>query len=100
MAAMGLTTKPINVSTLGLIRDSASQRTIIFSNLPQARPKAEVQVILVSHGHVRKPVPSDFGLVVDSDQRQNIQLALAVRSNHAGRFPNLLIEKRTANGRA
>src|SRR5579863_1079825 len=42
-AAQVLTTSPMKVSTLGLIRDSASQRTIVLSRTPQARPKALVQ---------------------------------------------------------
>ena len=41
------TTSPINVSTLGLIRDNASQRTMMFNNFPQARPKALVQVVAI-----------------------------------------------------
>src|SRR5580704_3010787 len=44
MAAQVLTTSPINVSTLGLMRESASQRTIVSSRTPQARPKALVQL--------------------------------------------------------
>src|SRR6266851_8350594 len=43
---MVFTTKPRNVSTLGLIRAKASQRTMASSRTPQARPKALVQVLL------------------------------------------------------
>src|SRR5271154_3409254 len=43
IAAQVLTTNPINVSTLGLMRDSASQRTMVSSSTPQARPNALVQ---------------------------------------------------------
>jgi hypothetical protein len=32
----------MKVSTLGLMRDRASQRTMVASNTPQARPKALV----------------------------------------------------------
>src|SRR5258708_36850616 len=42
MAAQVFTTSPIKVSTLGLMRDSASQRTMVSSSTPQARPKALV----------------------------------------------------------
>src|SRR5271157_510203 len=44
IAAQVFTTSPMNVSTLGLIRDSASQRTMVSSSIPQARPKALVQL--------------------------------------------------------
>src|ERR1700689_4334525 len=44
MAAQVLTTSPIKVRTLGLMRESASQRTIVSSRTPQARPKALVQL--------------------------------------------------------
>src|SRR5215469_3123659 len=43
IAAQVLTTSPMNVRTFGLMRESASQRTMVSSNTPQARPKAEVQ---------------------------------------------------------
>src|ERR1700733_6679844 len=46
MAAQVLTTRPMNVSTLGLMRESASQRTMVSSRTPQARPKALVQLRL------------------------------------------------------
>src|ERR1700716_1842703 len=42
MAAQVFTTSPMKVSTLGLMRDSASQRTIVSRSTPQARPKALV----------------------------------------------------------
>src|SRR3979411_1064317 len=42
MAAQVFTTSPMKVSTLGLIRDSASQRTMVSRSTPQARPKALV----------------------------------------------------------
>src|ERR1700691_6164350 len=44
IAAHVFTTSPMNVSTLGLMRDSASQRTMVSSSTPQARPKALVQL--------------------------------------------------------
>src|SRR5581483_2131867 len=47
MAAHVLTTSPMNVRTLGLMRESASQRTMVSSRTPQARPKAEVQERLI-----------------------------------------------------
>src|SRR5208282_1317965 len=42
IAAQVLTSSPMNVSTLGLMRDRASQRTMVSSSTPQARPKALV----------------------------------------------------------
>src|ERR1700716_3344217 len=42
IAAQVLTTSPMKVSTLGLMRDSASQRTMVSRSTPQARPKALV----------------------------------------------------------
>src|ERR1700752_3419690 len=47
IAAQVLTTSPMKVRTLGLIRESASQRTMVSSRTPQARPKAEVQDALI-----------------------------------------------------
>src|SRR4051812_25391337 len=35
----------MKVRTLGLMRESASQRTMVSSRTPQARPKAEVQLM-------------------------------------------------------
>jgi hypothetical protein len=46
-AAQVLTNKPMKVRTLGLMRESASQRTMVSSNTPQARPKAEVQEAVI-----------------------------------------------------
>src|SRR3982074_1719250 len=42
IAAQVLTTSPMKVSTLGLMRDSASHRTMVSRSTPQARPKALV----------------------------------------------------------
>src|SRR6202011_4202803 len=42
MAAQVFTTSPMKVSTLGLMRERASQRTMVASSTPQARPKALV----------------------------------------------------------
>src|ERR1700680_3506957 len=47
MAAQVLTTNPIKVRTLGLMRERASQRTMVSSRTPQARPKALVQLGLI-----------------------------------------------------
>src|SRR5277367_4563946 len=47
MAAQVFTTNPMKVSTLGLMRESASQRTMVSSRTPQARPKALVQLALI-----------------------------------------------------
>ncbi len=44
IAAQVLTTSPMKVRTLGLMRERASQRTIVSSRTPQARPKALVQL--------------------------------------------------------
>src|SRR6478735_10816036 len=51
---MVFTTRPRKVSTLGLIRARASQRTIASSSTPQPRPKALVQVMEPRHlgGHL------------------------------------------------
>src|SRR5258708_4765039 len=43
MAAQVFTTNPMKVRTLGLMRESASQRTMVLRRTPQARPKALVQ---------------------------------------------------------
>src|SRR5581483_2971421 len=43
IAAQVFTTSPMKVRTLGLMRESASQRTMVSRRTPQARPKAEVQ---------------------------------------------------------
>src|SRR5258708_1962527 len=43
MAAHVFTTSPMKVRTLGLMRESASQRTMVLRRTPQARPKALVQ---------------------------------------------------------
>src|SRR2546423_15631504 len=43
MAAQVLTTSPMKVRTLGLMRERASQRTMVLRRTPQARPKALVQ---------------------------------------------------------
>src|SRR5438270_12152091 len=45
IAAQVLTSNPMKVSTLGLMRESASQRTMVSSRTPQARPKADVQLM-------------------------------------------------------
>src|SRR5579864_9268714 len=47
IAAQVLTTSPMKVRTLGLMRESASQRTMVSSSTPQARPKALVQEALI-----------------------------------------------------
>src|SRR5947208_11209199 len=47
IAAQVFTTSPMNVSTLGLMRESASQRTMVSRRTPQARPKADVQEWLI-----------------------------------------------------
>src|SRR5580693_9658559 len=52
MAAQVLTTNPMKVSTLGLMRERASQRTMVSSRTPQARPKALVQLCQWERGLV------------------------------------------------
>src|ERR1700741_1021923 len=47
IAAQVFTTSPMKVRTLGLMRESASQRTMVSSRTPQARPKALVQEALM-----------------------------------------------------
>src|SRR5579863_3373240 len=47
MAAQVFTTNPMKVRTLGLMRDRASQRTMVSSRTPQARPKALVQEAVI-----------------------------------------------------
>src|SRR3954447_15630069 len=49
IAAQVLTTSPMNVRTLGLMRERASQRTMVSRRTPQARPKAEVQEWLIEN---------------------------------------------------
>src|SRR2546430_13846455 len=56
-AAQVFTTSPMNVSTLGLMRDRASQRTMVLSNTPQPRPKALVQEPV--HDRVDDPEEDD-----------------------------------------
>src|SRR2546421_11678368 len=55
IAAQVFTTSPMNVSTLGLMRESASQRTIVSSRTPQALPNAEVQEWLIENA-LRKAI--------------------------------------------
>src|ERR1700757_2608999 len=47
-AAHVLTTNPMKVRTLGLMRERASQRTMVSSRTPQARPKAEVHEVVIA----------------------------------------------------
>src|SRR5579864_5535785 len=47
IAAQVLTSSPMKVRTLGLMRERASQRTMVSSRTPQARPKALVQEALI-----------------------------------------------------
>src|SRR3984957_5053442 len=53
MAAQVLTTSPMKVRTLGLMRERASQRTMVSSRPPQARPKALVQLGLMGVPRLR-----------------------------------------------
>src|SRR6478672_10132145 len=89
---MVLTTRPRKVSTLGLIRDRASQRTMRSSKTPQPRPKALVQVI---------GAPSFGGsLVVNRGQGQNIHFTVAIRGDNRGRVADFLIQQCPAYGRS
>src|SRR5580693_4553939 len=65
MAAQVLTTSPINVRTLGLMRDSASQRTMVSSSTPQARPKALVHEMCEEGADVE--VDAEVVAVVDDE---------------------------------
>src|SRR5579864_168366 len=47
IAAQVLTTSPMKVRTLGLMRESASQRTMVSSSTPHARPKALVHEAVI-----------------------------------------------------
>src|ERR1035441_6536181 len=58
-AAWVFTSNPIRVRTFGLMRDSASRRTIESSSTPQARPTPLVQVIRWGSQAVRRR--SDLG---------------------------------------
>src|SRR6478752_5869226 len=49
IAAQVLTTSPMKVRTLGLMRESASQRTMVSRSTPQARPNADVQEWLIAN---------------------------------------------------
>src|SRR5258708_18824013 len=70
IAAQVLTTSPMKVRTLGLMRERASQRTMVSSRTPQARPKALVQLALILKGLLRgfvvwpasdaREIPFDF----------------------------------------
>src|SRR5438874_12053582 len=57
IAAQVLTTSAMNVSTLGLMRESGSQRTMVSRKTPQALPNAEVQEWLIENA-LRKAISS------------------------------------------
>src|ERR1700741_1006933 len=63
-AAQVLTTSPMNVRTFGLMRESASQRTIVSSRTPQARPKADVQEAAMKY--LVYPERRRFGYALDT----------------------------------
>jgi hypothetical protein len=101
------TTRPMNVSTFGLMRDNASQRTMVSSKTPQARPKALVHDLLDDDrldDELFEDEPDILGfrflgvrLIVNRYQAQNFQLALAVRGDYGGFVADFLVEKGTAN---
>src|SRR5579864_7978276 len=74
MAAQVLTTSPMKVRTLGLMRESASQRTMVSRRTPQARPKADVQEWLI-----------------EDDLRKAISLRGAQRYTDEGSTPFFLV---------
>src|SRR5579863_2360970 len=87
IAAQVLTTSPMKVSTLGLMRDRASQRTMVLSSTPQARPKALVQL--------RHPVAFDGGAADTDDATEAVatgvfdaeEVAIRLSPLSARRFP-------------
>src|SRR3954454_13973314 len=133
----------MKVRTWGLMRESASQRTMVSSRTPQARPKAEVQLMeeeavmgeridLTTNDNLRLrsgeagpskrkgPLPAPdcvalsalilrelrlgfFGafadFVVNGAETENLQRALAVRSDHDGLIPDLLVQEGPADRR-
>src|SRR5215469_1425453 len=121
IAAQVFTTSPMKVRTLGLMRERASQRTMVSSRTPQARPKAEVQDGLMAQASMyQEPALKARGLpttpaltvqascrglfrfvvrrVVNRDQAQDFQFALAVGGDHHRLISHFLVEQRTADG--
>src|ERR1700689_2743073 len=96
MAAQVLTTSPIKVRTLGLMRESASQRTMVSSRTPQARPKALVQDGAILRASLFRLV-GDF--VVNGAEAEDFQFALAIGGDYDDFVPYLHIEERAADRR-
>src|SRR5215469_7727398 len=63
IAAQVFTSSPMKVRTFGLMRESASQRTMVSSKTPQARPNAEVQDAVINGApeEVHQPQKTRFG---------------------------------------
>src|SRR5450755_54560 len=102
---MVFTTRPRKVSTLGLIRARASQRTMASSSTPQARPKALVQVALIDFSsrpssELSSQVSSlGFRLVVDGSEVQNFHIAVALRGDDDRAVSDFLVEQGASNRR-
>src|SRR5271166_6715601 len=108
-----LTTRPRKVSTFGLTRVRASQRTMASSKTPQARPKALVQVrgpvlgpvllvaaglelILVPSCCVRQSRPlARCRFVVNCAQAQDLHFTFPVGCDYDGCLAHFLVEQRT-----
>src|SRR5579863_3522382 len=86
IAAQVLTTSPMNVSTLGLMRDRASQRTMVLSSTPQARPKALVQLRHPDFD-VDKAADDDGTEAVDAGVFDAEDVAIRLSPLSARRFP-------------
>src|SRR6185369_7425120 len=97
---MVFTSRPRKVSTLGLIRARASQRTIASSSTPQPRPKALVQVMQPRHATLSCGWSFGFGLLVDGGQAQYFHLAITVGRNHDRAVSHLFVQQGAPNGRA
>src|SRR5579863_2203123 len=118
----------MNVRTFGLMRESASQRTMVSSSTPQARPNAEVQDALMEEPPKfpllaqkarekwgTRPWSARFWsaqvplrarlfwfvrryFVVDGGQLQDFELAFAVGRIHDHFIADFLVEQGAANG--
>src|SRR5215475_547189 len=86
----------MNVSTLGLMRVSASQRTIERSKTAHPLPNALVQVI---EEDLSETWSLGSGLVVNGSKAENFHLAIAVRRDHDRRVPYFFVQQRAANRR-
>jgi hypothetical protein len=80
----------MNVSTLGLMRESASQRTMVSSKTPHARPKALVQDRF-GESAILGFCLFRTGLIVDRDQFQDLKFPLAIRRDYGRLVADFLV---------